>query len=104
MVIDLNNINSGLTGRTRSVDSGSKSSGSSSKTSSEASTVASGSDSVQLSSEAQEISRIQASINALPEINQERVNEIKSQIENGTYQIDALSLAEKIIANDNQLV
>lgn len=56
-----------------------------------------GGDSIELSSQAQLLGRIEAQISELPEVDQERVDRIKTAIENGQYQIDNFSLAQRII-------
>jgi negative regulator of flagellin synthesis FlgM len=54
-------------------------------------------DSVSLSSTAQNLAKIETELKSLPEINQSKVDEIKSQIQNNTYQIDSQNLAQKML-------
>lgn len=45
-------------------------------------------DAVTLSAQAGEISRAQQALKEVPDVNLDKVNELKNQIENGTYQMD----------------
>ncbi len=54
-------------------------------------------DEVQLSNEAKTLQSLADKVNQLPEINIERVEQIKAALENGEYQIDNLILADKIL-------
>jgi len=56
-----------------------------------------GEDRVNLSRDAQEISRLKSLIAELPEIRADKVEAIKKAIESGTYTIDPLKIAEKIL-------
>jgi anti-sigma28 factor (negative regulator of flagellin synthesis) len=44
-----------------------------------------------------EMSKYKETVKALPEIRQERINELKRQIEAGEYHIDSRKIAEKIL-------
>lgn len=55
------------------------------------------SDSVEVSSQSQKISDLIDKINELPEIDQQRVDAVKSSIEDGNYQVDANKIAQKIL-------
>lgn len=54
-------------------------------------------DFVNLSKDAQEISKLKSLIEQLPEIRADKVEAIKKAIESGTYTIDPLKIAEKIL-------
>ncbi|MGB5984289.1 MAG: flagellar biosynthesis anti-sigma factor FlgM [Desulfobacterales bacterium] len=54
-------------------------------------------DAVTLSAHAKEISRAQQALNEVPDVNQERVNELKNQVENGTYQMDPGRIASALL-------
>ena len=45
-------------------------------------------DEVTLSGKTPEVARARKALEEVPDVNQEKVNEIKNQIENGTYQMD----------------
>ena len=62
-----------------------------------ATTGASRSDQVVLSSEAQGLQQQIAAIKALPDVRQDRVNELTLKIESGQYQVDAAKLADQMI-------
>jgi negative regulator of flagellin synthesis FlgM len=52
---------------------------------------------VEISSTAQEIQQVKRQINGLPDIREQRVAELKSQIENGTYNVSGDAIADLII-------
>ena len=54
-------------------------------------------DTVVISDAAKRIQEAQKQIQAIPDVRAEKVAEIKSQIENGTYQINADKIAGKMI-------
>tara|TARA_R110002167_G_scaffold286400_4_gene491351 strand:- start:498 stop:809 length:312 start_codon:yes stop_codon:yes gene_type:complete len=53
--------------------------------------------SVSLSSSAQNLTKIEAELKSLPEVNQARVDEIKARIDRGEYQPDSTNLAQKML-------
>jgi negative regulator of flagellin synthesis FlgM len=57
------------------------------------------SDQVSISNEAKEIQNIKETLENKPEIRQEKVDQIKNQIQNGNYQVDSQKIAEKIISD-----
>ena len=59
------------------------------------------SDSVTLSNTAQSLSRIEAAVQGADEVNAAKVAEIKTAIDNGTYEIDTQKIAAKILAQDD---
>lgn len=58
---------------------------------------AKGKDLVNISKDAQEINRLKSLIEQLPEIRADKVEALKKAIESGTYTIDPLKIAEKIL-------
>ena len=54
-------------------------------------------DQVVLSSEAKQMQEIKNAFNAIPDIREAKVAEIKAQIEDGTYTIDGEKIASKMI-------
>lgn len=54
-------------------------------------------DAISLTETAGSISRLQAYLSSLPEIDQARVNEIKSNLENGSYQIKPDLIVDALI-------
>lgn len=54
-------------------------------------------DSVKLSDQAQSLRQIEKDVANLPEVNSERVAAIKQQLEEGSYQINSRSVAEKLL-------
>jgi negative regulator of flagellin synthesis FlgM len=53
--------------------------------------------SVSLSSSAQNLSKIEAELKSLPDVNQARVDEVKARIDSGEYQPDSANLAQKML-------
>lgn len=60
-------------------------------------------DGVVLSQEAQSLGRLEDRINALPEVNSERVAEIRQAIAEGRFQINAERIAENLLKQDELL-
>jgi negative regulator of flagellin synthesis FlgM len=54
-------------------------------------------DNVILSPKAKELNEAEKILSTCPDINEEKVAQIKKQIEEGTYQIDSKKIAEKIL-------
>ncbi len=54
-------------------------------------------DKISLSGEAKEISELKSLIEQLPEIRTDKVEELKKAIDAGSYNIDSLKVAEKIL-------
>lgn len=57
-------------------------------------------DSVQLSSQAQTMGRIQANIEASPDVDMSKVEAIKAAISEGRFEINAEAIAEKMLSQD----
>lgn len=58
---------------------------------------------VSLSTEAQTLNRLESQINASPDIDASRVAEIKQAIADGTFEINAERIAEKLLDQDDLL-
>ncbi len=54
-------------------------------------------DMVNLSKEAKELIKLKALIDQLPDIRTEKIEALKKAIESGSYTVDSLKLAEKIL-------
>ena len=68
-----------------------------------ASRSASPGDTVELTSGAQLLERLEKSLDALPAVDMQRVEEIKMAIENGDYEIDASAIADAMIRFERSL-
>lgn len=55
-------------------------------------------DEVILSSEAKEFGQILQALKKLPDVRDDKVNELTKKIESGTYNIDSKDIAEKLVA------
>ena len=60
--------------------------------------AAAGADRVALSDRAKELQAARAAVKAMDEVDHEKVARIKSQIQSGTYKVDADKIAEKMLA------
>ena len=60
-------------------------------------------DRIQISDEAQLLSRLEAQVNAAPDIDQARVDAVRDAIQSGSFEIDNSSLADSIQALDRLL-
>jgi negative regulator of flagellin synthesis FlgM len=54
-------------------------------------------ESVEISSRAQEMKGARDALQALPDVRAEKVEQVKAQIEQGTYEVNGKQIAEKII-------
>ena len=103
MVNEVNSVNTGIAGSSRKADTAASADPKKTQAPASSQTNSSGSgtsDTVQLSDQAKEIASIQRALAQLPEIDEAKVQEIREQIENGTYSIDVEALADKILADD----
>lgn len=60
-------------------------------------------DKVQLSQEAQKLGQLQAKINASPDVNLDKVNEIRRAIAEGKFQINPEKIAENLLNQEELL-
>lgn len=65
--------------------------------------AAASSDTVELSPEARNLARLQQALADQPDIDEARVEALRQQVEDGTYQVDANSLAASILQSDQNL-
>ncbi len=104
MVNEVNSVNTGIAGSSRKADtSASKAAptkGQPDAAEQQAANTGSNADTVQLSDQAKEIASIQRALAQLPEIDEARVQEIRDQIQSGSYSVDVEALADKILADD----
>lgn len=56
-------------------------------------------DSMSISNRARQISGIEKKLSEIPDIRQEKVDNIRNAIQNGQYEIDSRAIARKIISN-----
>lgn len=54
-------------------------------------------DTVKLSAQSKEIANIMAAVNQLPEVRDQKINDIKQRVDAGTYTIDPQKIAGKIL-------
>ncbi len=60
-------------------------------------------ESVSLSSQAKNLKQLEQKLGDYPEMDDERIAEIRSALENGTYKIDAEKLAQKMLDMDESI-
>ena len=102
MVIDTNNINSSGSSRSRNTTPVATNNAKT-QTAATETVVASSKDNVVLSSESQSLSRLQAKINSLPDVNLERVAAIKKAIAEGRFEFNPERIAENMLRQDELL-
>lgn len=66
-------------------------------------TVKSSADQVQLSQEAQKLGQLQAKINASPDVNLEKVNEIRQAIAEGKFHVNPERIADALLNQEELL-
>lgn len=60
-------------------------------------------DTVSLTPQAQQLKDLENRVSSLPEVDSDRVNAIKESIANGSYEIDANSIASKLLQFERSL-
>jgi negative regulator of flagellin synthesis FlgM len=55
-------------------------------------------DRVDISRQGKEVASLMASINSLPELREDKVQQVKEAINSGTYKIDPMKVAEKMLS------
>ncbi|MBW0146062.1 flagellar biosynthesis anti-sigma factor FlgM [Marinobacter arenosus] len=60
-------------------------------------------DNVSLSSQAKDLKQLEQKLGDYPEMDDDRIAEIRSALENGTYKIDAEKLAQKMLEMDESI-
>ena len=103
MVIDTNSINPAQPGRRNGgADSTALDQKAASNNNSEQVKTASPTttDTVKLSSQAQSLSSLQETLGNLPEVDEARVEQIRQQIADGSYRVDAEKIATAILRDD----
>ncbi len=99
MVIDGNNsINSGNIGSNRSKQTVSDKTGQTAPVSTDNTPQAQ--DNVSLSQQGQNLSKLEANIQASSDVNEERVAALKKAIANGSYQVNAERIASQLLDQD----
>ena len=60
-------------------------------------------ESVNLSSQARNLKQLEQKLGDFPEMDDDRIAEIRSALENGTYKVDAQKLAQKMLDMDKSI-
>ncbi|WP_111496345.1 MULTISPECIES: flagellar biosynthesis anti-sigma factor FlgM [Marinobacter] len=60
-------------------------------------------DSVSLSSQARDLKKLEEQMNSYPEVDDERVEQIKAALADGSYKVDAEKLAQKMLDMDQSI-
>ncbi|MCL1141714.1 flagellar biosynthesis anti-sigma factor FlgM [Shewanella gaetbuli] len=100
MAIDINKLR---TATPSPVNTSRDAKGSSAAATSSTTNTTAKSDSVSITSQAQELQSAQAKIANLPEVNQQKVDEIKQAIAEGRYKVDPEKLAANIASFEAEL-
>lgn len=104
MVIDTNNIGPAQSGTTRNSETDSSAARSAVSNDNNASSRGNTSDTVELSSQARDFDRVRESLQNVPEVDRARVDSIKQQIADGSYQIDTDLIAANILSDDQNFI
>jgi negative regulator of flagellin synthesis FlgM len=101
MVIDPNNIaNTGNASTQSKAANAGAASGIKKSVSNTPNTAADAKDSVSLSQQGQSLGKVESAIAASPEVDQAKVDAIRTAIQSGQYRIDAESIADKMLSQD----
>ncbi len=100
MVIDSNNINSSSGAPRNRVDSSASGTQKSSSSAVDAKPEGTAKPEVSLSSQAQTLNRLESNIQSASEFDSDRVADIKKAIADGTFEINAEKIADRMLAQD----
>lgn len=106
MAVDLNGIGQGQVNTQRSAaekTSGSQSARQTAPEQTSARNEKAQGDRVNLSSQAKNLKQLEEKLGSYPEVDDNRVAEIRSALENGTYKVDAEKLAQKMLDMDESI-
>jgi len=106
MSVDLNGIGPGQVNTTRTTadkSTGSQSSPSTAGEQAKAQSPAARGESVSLSNQAKNLKQLEQKLGDYPEMDDDRIAQIRSALESGTYKIDAEKLAQKMLEMDNSI-
>ena len=106
MSVDLNGIGPGQVNTNRTTAdkaAGSQSTPSTSGEQAKAQSPAARGESVSLSSQAKNLKQLEQKLGDYPEMDDDRIAQIRSALESGTYKIDAEKLAQKMLEMDNSI-
>ncbi len=98
MILDFKGLGSPSSAGARTERSGKQATEKSPESTTGASQASGSPHSVKLSDQAQSLSALSGKIQDLPEVNMQRVEEIRTALANGEYKIDDLVVADKLIA------
>ncbi|WP_207062397.1 flagellar biosynthesis anti-sigma factor FlgM [Motiliproteus sp. SC1-56] len=103
MAIDLTGLSSTATSSSRTRVEGNTGSGQPAKGGKGVETAKSQPETVKLSNQALSLQKLEEQAAALPEVNSDRVAQIKQAIDEGSYQVNADRVAAKMIGLEQQL-
>lgn len=106
MSVDLNGIGPGQVNTQRTTadrGSGTQNSQPASAEQAKSSAQSARGDSVSLSNQAKNLKQLEQKLGDYPEMDDDRIAEIRSALENGTYKIDAEKLAQKMLEMDESI-
>ncbi|MBR9869547.1 MAG: flagellar biosynthesis anti-sigma factor FlgM [Gammaproteobacteria bacterium] len=104
MSVDLNGIGPGQVNTTRTqADKSSSSAPSPAADQAKAQSPAARGENVSLSNQAKNLKQLEEKLGDYPEMDDDRIAEIRSALDNGTYKIDAEKLAQKMLEMDESI-
>ena len=106
MSVDLNGIGPGQVNTTRTTAdkaSGNQTSQAPSGEQAKAQSPAARGENVNLSNQAKNLKQLEQKLGDYPEMDDDRIEQIRSALENGTYKVDAQKLAQKMLEMDESI-
>lgn len=105
MTVDFNGIGSGQvnTQKTGSGKAQGNTQSSQQADARQAQTTSARDDNVSLSSEARDLKQLEQSLDSYPEMDDQRIEQIRNALADGSYRIDADKLAQKMLDMDNSI-
>jgi len=106
MSVDLNGIGPGQVNTTRTTAdkaTGNQSTPSTAGEQAKAQSTAARGDNVSLSNQAKNLKQLEQKLGDYPEMDDDRITQIRAALEDGTYKIDAEKLAQKMLEMDKSI-
>lgn len=104
MSVDFNGIGPGqVNSKTSSTNTGKAAPESATTPTEQARTQGARPDSVSLSSQARDLKKLEEQLSSYPEVDDDRIEQIKSALADGSYKIDAEQLAQKMLDMDESI-
>ena len=97
MSIEMKGLDSAKAGRTETGSAAAVTRAATGSPASAAATTAPADDTVRLTDAAQELSRLEAQVSSVPEVDSRRVEQVRAALANGTYKVDSGAIATNLM-------